>query len=86
VISEGILAHASASGRSLARLVGSSDKEPSLRQSTGSKGRGSGVDTDKREQRLALWEILVTLLVIFVRELVCDLLLGNYRGAGPITC
>jgi len=39
-----------------------------------------------KEQRLALWEILVTLLVIFVRELVCDLLLGNYRGTGPITC
>ena len=47
MISEEILARASASVRSLARLVGSSDKEPSLRQSTGSKGRGSGVDTDK---------------------------------------
>ena len=47
VISEKILARASASVHSLAWLMGSSNKEPSLRQSTGSKGRGSGVDTDK---------------------------------------
>ncbi len=50
------------------------------------KGPGKVGLIQIKEQRLALWEILIMLLIIFIRELVCDLLLGDYRGAGPITC